>query len=129
MVSILPRPFHGRQPRAASLPRGSVSPFGPLAMPGYQAHRFLAGALVLGVDAAHGARNGDATGLLDTPYRHAEVIRLHHDDGPPGPEASVEGVGHLAGEALLELGATRVAPHGPGRAPEPHRPAARQGDD
>src|SRR4028119_468882 len=101
MVSILPRPFHGRQPRAASLPRGSVSPPGPLAVAGYQAHRFLAGALILGVDAAHGARNGDATRLLDAPYRHAEVIRLHHDDGPLRPEASAEGVGRRAAGALL----------------------------
>src|SRR4028119_2213570 len=124
MVAMLPRSFHGGHPRAASLPRGSVSPFGPLAVAGYQAHRFLAGALVLGVDAAHGARNGDAARLLDAPYRHAEVIRLHHDDGPLRPEASVEGVGHLGSEALLELGTTRVTLHDPGQLREPPHLAA-----
>ena len=58
-------------------------------------------------------------GFCTPPYRHAEVIRLHPDDGPLRPETSVEGVGRLGGEALLELGTTRVAFHDPGQLREP----------
>lgn len=51
---------------------------------GYKAHGLLAGALVPGVDAAHGAGDGNAPRLLDSPDRHAEVVGLHHDDSSPG---------------------------------------------
>jgi hypothetical protein len=101
------------------------SPPGPLTLGGYQAHRLLAGALVPGVDAAYGAGDGHAARPLDAPDRHAEVIRLHDDYGTLGPEASVEGVGYLGGEALLKLGTTRVAFHDPGQLREPNHPAIR----
>jgi hypothetical protein len=52
-------------------------------------------------------------------------MRLHHDDDPLGPEASVEGVGHLGGEALLKPGTTRVTFHDPGQLREPHHLAVR----
>ncbi len=64
-----------------------------LTMAGYEAHGLLAGALVLGVDAAHGAGDGHTARLLDAPDRHTKVIGLHHDDGSPSSEAFVEGVG------------------------------------
>jgi hypothetical protein len=91
-----------------------------LAVAGYEAHSLLAGALVFGVDAPHGAGGGHASRLLDPPDRHAEVVGLHNDDGTPRLQPFVEGVGDLGRQALLELGAAGVTLHQPGQLGQPH---------
>src|SRR5215204_2762593 len=86
-----------------------------LAMGGYEAHGLLTGARVSGVDAAHGAGNGNAPRLLYPPHRHAQVFGLHDKDGAPGAQPLVDGLGDLGREALLELGATGVTLHQSGQ--------------
>ncbi len=92
----------------------------PLAMGGYEAHGFLAGARVSGVDAAHGAGDRDASWLLYPPHRHAQMFGLHDEDGATGAQPLVDGVGYLGREALLELGATGVTLHQPGQLGQPN---------
>ena len=84
-------------------------------MGGYEAHGLLAGTRVSGVDAAHGACNGNASWLLHAPHRHAQMFRLDDEDGATRSQPLVDGVGNLSGKTLLELGATGVTLHQPGQ--------------
>ena len=91
-----------------------------MALAGYEAHGLLTGALALCVGAPYGTGDGHAPRLLDPPDRHAEVIGLDDDDGAPGPQPSVQGIGDLGRKTLLELGAAGVALHHPGQLGQPH---------
>jgi hypothetical protein len=93
---------------------------GTLAVAGYEAHGLLAGSLVLGVDAAHGAGNGHAPRLLDPPDRHTEVVGLHDYDGTPSFQPFVKGVGDLGRQTFLELRAAGVTLHQPGELGQSH---------
>ena len=73
------------------------------------AHGFGAGRHVAAEVAPHGRGDGDGAGLLDAAHRHAEVLGLDHDEHALGAESGLDGVGDLAGEALLHLGAAGVA--------------------
>jgi hypothetical protein len=55
-----------------------------LALGGYEAHGFLAGSRVSGVDTTYGAGNGHAPWLLYAPHRHAQMFGLHDEDGAAG---------------------------------------------
>jgi len=94
-------------------------------MGGYEAHGLLAGALVLGVDAPHGAGDGYAPRLLHPPHRHAEVVGLHDDDGAANSQLFVQGVGHLRRQALLELGPAGVRLYHPDQLGQTHDPLVR----
>src|ERR671911_756474 len=84
-------------------------------MGGYEAHGLLAGARVSGVDAPHGACDGNAPRLLHAPHRHAQMLGLHDEDGAAGAQPLVDGVGDLGGKAFLELGAAGVPLHKAGQ--------------
>ncbi|KAF5136310.1 hypothetical protein E5D57_000070 [Metarhizium anisopliae] len=53
------------------------------------------------------ARDGGAARLLHAAHHHAQVARLHDDGDALGPQDLEDGVGHLLGEALLDLQAAR----------------------
>src|SRR5829696_8922838 len=84
-------------------------------MGGYEAHGLLSGARVSGVDAAHGACDGNAPWLLHAPHRHAQMFGLDVEDGATGSQPVLDSACDDVGKALLELGATGVALPQPGQ--------------
>ncbi len=64
-------------------------------------------------------------GFCTPPHRHAEMVSLHDDDGAPGSQPSVKGVGHLRRQALLELGPAGVRLHHPDQLGQAHDPLVR----
>src|SRR5215211_130000 len=100
---------------AATARRGPGRREFSLTMGGYEAHGLLAGARVSGVDAAHGACDGNAPRLLHAPHRHAQMFGLDDEDGAPGAQPLVDSVGDLGGKTLLELRAMGITLHKAGQ--------------
>lgn len=57
--------------------------------------------------AQHAAGNGTARGLLDTSHNHAQVAALHDNRDTLGLEDLHDSIGHLLGQALLDLQSAR----------------------
>ena len=73
----------------------------------YESEKLVAGLLVVAETAEHGAGDGLAVLLFDAAHLHAEVARFDDHADAFGTDLFLDGLGDLAGHALLNLQAAR----------------------